>query len=594
MHPILIALLLSNTCTVDSFTLNHRRSKRTLSLAHIHGRKDKEVEELLIPLDNPTIDPITKSISGVTYGSVLAGLDNIYPPNELSKRNAISRTDGYWSFIEAGEKPPQHFTYGEFDFLFFAELLDNSFDHYKSYDHDDNTSTGKNHCTGTTFLDIGSGAGRLVMGAAALHPTLKESRGLEILPGIHEASLKNLERCKLSSNQELADGEITEVEEVAEDEEEYGEPLCRDMNEMQKALQGMTAEEWKAILGDLELDEDLFDDNASKDDENDGDNNDTCTTDEDGETYSHDDANVEHILDDEEEESSKTAIEQERTQEHRITPNFILSPDDRIVHNVENEHHDKKGQYFASFDEFMECTQLEWNEILVNYTEGNDPNPTDSTALTESENSTNVANLQEEFILSYSNEGSTEELPLAPIRFSCGSFQDPYEYIGDANIIFVFSSCMTIGMMSDLSDCLGRCRPGTIIITTDFMLEKTGYISPLENDPEMPYGDYEIELLESVAGFNWVMDNSTAFIQRVTNSVWDGSGPREKPRLKPEEEAFQVIRDMEGGNLTDTDKFLRRVRNNMVFNGVSDIILTIEEDDTESDSSTNDGLVPLK
>jgi hypothetical protein len=105
--------------------LNHRRSKRTLSLAHIHGRKDKEVEELLIPLDNPTIDPITKSISGVTYGSVLAGLDNIYPPNELSKRNAISRTDGYWSFIEAGEKPPQHFTYGEFDFLFFAELLKN-------------------------------------------------------------------------------------------------------------------------------------------------------------------------------------------------------------------------------------------------------------------------------------------------------------------------------------------------------------------------------------------------------------------------------------------------------------------------------------
>jgi hypothetical protein len=38
------------------------------------------------------------------------------------RRNALSRTDGYWPYIQKGEDLPQQFTYGEFDFTFFAQL----------------------------------------------------------------------------------------------------------------------------------------------------------------------------------------------------------------------------------------------------------------------------------------------------------------------------------------------------------------------------------------------------------------------------------------------------------------------------------------
>jgi hypothetical protein len=101
---------------------------------------------------------------------------------------------------------------------------------------------------------------------------LKQAKGLEILPGIYEASLKNLEKCRkvdeseniLSSNQDDIDEDEKKVDNCEIDD---GEPFCEEMNEMQEALQGMTAEEWKAILGDLDLDEDLFDNGDGEDDD---------------------------------------------------------------------------------------------------------------------------------------------------------------------------------------------------------------------------------------------------------------------------------------------------------------------------------------
>mmetsp|Transcript_8255 Transcript_8255/g.17683 ORF Transcript_8255/g.17683 Transcript_8255/m.17683 type:complete len:217 (+) Transcript_8255:49-699(+) len=79
------------------------------------------------------------SLSGVPYSSVQSGLDILYPPSQVFSRNAASRTDGYWKFIKEGEEPPVDLTYGEFDFWFFAELMDVAWRHYVSNRQDDRT-----------------------------------------------------------------------------------------------------------------------------------------------------------------------------------------------------------------------------------------------------------------------------------------------------------------------------------------------------------------------------------------------------------------------------------------------------------------------
>ena len=122
--------------------------------------------------------------------TILSCLSFLYPPEGLSDRNAISRTDGYWKLFSVGEEPPQTLTYGEFDFLFFADLLDKVLSM-----HGGNASE-------KTFIDIGSGTGRIVIGAAALRPELKLCRGLEIFPaGIHDnKAVESLNLCKVGDN----------------------------------------------------------------------------------------------------------------------------------------------------------------------------------------------------------------------------------------------------------------------------------------------------------------------------------------------------------------------------------------------------------
>ncbi len=295
-----------------------------------------KLESQLVPEENLTVDLNRKSSSGSVYGDVLSGLSILYPDEELSTRNALSRTDGYWKYISRGEEPPQTLTYGEFDFLFFAELID------KALDMHSGEVTGNHAISEKTFLDIGSGTGRLVIGAAALHPALKLCRGLEILPGIHEKALDSLNICKDD-------------------------------------------------VGNLRL-----------------------------------------------------------------------------------------------------------------------PQPAGS------------------------NE--KEVMPLAPIILSCGSFSDPYEYFGDSDVIFIFSTCFSEDMMSSLSDGIGRqCKPGTIIITTEYKLNESGTLAPSPEDSEIPHGDYEIELIESIDGWNWLVGGqSTAHFQRLTKSLWKGPNA-----LQPKEEIFK-------------------------------------------------------
>lgn len=140
------------------------------------------------PADGSVTAPSTrtKSWSGVTYKQVEAGLDILYPPSELPDRNAASRADGYWPFVQAGEEAPEEFTYGEFDATFFAQIVDEA----AKYLDTPNKFDGKIVC------DIGSGAGRLVLGAAALHPNLEKSQGVEILPGIHEMAIDKVGQCQ--------------------------------------------------------------------------------------------------------------------------------------------------------------------------------------------------------------------------------------------------------------------------------------------------------------------------------------------------------------------------------------------------------------
>jgi len=366
----------------------------------------------------------------------------LYPPYELSNRNARSRTDGYWKYVERGERPPQEFTYGEFDIDFFGVLLDRTWEIYlEGMDDDDddgavkNTKSEDSHSAAAaawknkTFIDIGSGAGRLVLTAAALHPEWKVCRGLEILDGLHTMSTSIVDRCH------LADAEERQRLEIMDDKLHHVLRLCAFS---------------------------LF----------------ICV--------------------------------------------LIFCPPTT---------HDNLHQHVL---------RIPLNE--------SDASPTRTT-----------------------DKSHPNYIPLAPIQFTCGSFTNPYEYLGDIDCAFVFSSCMKPHLVKDLSIAIGRqCKPGTIIITTEFPLFLHGSIDPLEEDESMPHGPYEIQLLEKIDGWCWLMGGeSTAYIHRVKTSLWEEyAGPRGVPQFSLEEEAFRLVQSIESGELTDTKEFLRKVRNDMIFRGV--------------------------
>ena len=361
-------------------------------------------EECLIPIPNPNSNPHSKSLSGVSYASVSRGIDALYPPHELEKRNAHSRTDGYWKYVSRGEDPPKEFTYGEFDVEFFGELLDIAWNYFVCGNESGSGSGNSSSIPwkDKVFCDIGSGAGRLVLSAAALHPHWKLCRGLEILPTIHDVSVQVLNDCKLRN------------------------------------------------------------------------------------------------------------VESANSTEYSL----------RIPNFKSNE---------------------------------------------------TIAEVQDD---------SNAHLPLAPIHLTCGSFTDPYECLYDLDCAFVFSSCMKPQLLNELSIAIGRqLRPGSIIITTEFPLVLRGTIDPLEEDDTMPHGDYEIELLDKIDGWCWLMGGqSTAYIHRVKKSLWkEYDGPRTKPVLSLEDEAYRLVQLIESGKLTDPKAFWRGVHNELSFRGIDAKSLSIEE-----------------
>ena len=430
MKCIILGFLMLSALHVPVGAFHVRTSRpSSWSSFQIHSSSKTQLE----PEENPTADPNRRSLSGVRYRDVLEGLHSLYPPTELDRRNAASRTDGYWPFINKGEEPPLQFTYGEFDFYFFAELLDKA-KHYYNQGQNQNQDQGDTPDTwdDKVFVDIGSGTGRLVLAAAALHPGWKLCRGIEVLKGIHAVAEGTLQKCRHD-----APAQPVQKEDV-----------------------------WVPVNG-------VF-------------------------------------------RPSLTVMEE---------PTWIEQDQDDIQNDKD-------------------------------------------------------FGIQKHLLPKSGTQSTEDRLKLAPVNLSCGSFEDPYEFFGDADIVFVFSSCMSINMMQGLSKAMGRqCKPGTIIITTEYQLPLEGTIDPNDDDPTLPYGKYKLELVESIDGYCWLTGGeSTALIHRVVESLWvEGSGERYPPELTIEEQAFRAIKYMEA---QDTNIFVRSVYNDMIFNDFPDHWLPkLETDD---------------
>ena len=156
--------------------------------------------------------------------------------------------------------------------------------------------------------------------------------------------------------------------------------------------------------------------------------------------------------------------------------------------------------------------------------------------------------------------------------------------------------------MGSLSLAIGRqCKPGSIIITTEFPLPLEGYIGPYRcsvddetassfarQDHDLPTGTYKLELLESVDGWVWLTGGeSTAYIHRVVESLWEEVGKRERPVPTAHQVAREVVEAIRCDDLVSTGDFLREVRNNILFNGLPDEwrvepMAVMNEDEEES------------
>jgi SAM-dependent methyltransferase len=172
-------------------------------------------------------------------------------------------------------------------------------------------------------------------------------------------------------------------------------------------------------------------------------------------------------------------------------------------------------------------------------------------------------------MLSMSNDNIS--IPLAPVELKCGSFDDPYEFFGDSDLIFVFSSCMNTHILINLAQSIGRqCKPGCLVLTTEYHLPLGGNVGPLTDDPDYPSGEYALELLESITGTNEATGGeSTVHIHRVTKALGTGI-PRERPKLSVSEICYRAIKEAEDPSKNDPRDFLRCVSNQMAFIGLPD------------------------
>jgi Histone methylation protein DOT1 len=135
--------------------------------------------------DQPHRRLVATTSAGVDVTRVDQLLHELYPPSKLAGRNALSRTDGYWRYVQQGLAPPASLTYGEFDLYALVQLLEEAIGILRSEPRTHKSSSCWHDCV---FTDLGSGTGRLVLAAAALYPW-KLCRGIELLPGLHQTAV---------------------------------------------------------------------------------------------------------------------------------------------------------------------------------------------------------------------------------------------------------------------------------------------------------------------------------------------------------------------------------------------------------------------
>ena len=108
------------------------------------------------------------------FAMQLDAFDNtLFSPDEYSQRNQESRKDGYWAYVSKGEEPPLDATYGEFPLPLFSKLVDRACELRGINTPEERRAT--------ILADLGSGAGRLALWAAATSEW-KRVVGVEYLP----------------------------------------------------------------------------------------------------------------------------------------------------------------------------------------------------------------------------------------------------------------------------------------------------------------------------------------------------------------------------------------------------------------------------
>ena len=151
---------------------------------------------------------VTDACSALEVATCRSALDAVYPATSYQSRRMIARDAALRHSARDGrgggrvstavadpvDDEPWHATsrstsaaviplagdglvYGEFDLAFFAKLLE-----------------AASPQSGESFIDCGSGVGRLVCGAALLRPSLARSSGIELLPELHDAAISALAR----------------------------------------------------------------------------------------------------------------------------------------------------------------------------------------------------------------------------------------------------------------------------------------------------------------------------------------------------------------------------------------------------------------
>jgi hypothetical protein len=435
---------------------------------------------------------------------VLEAIDELFPPQGLDQRIALSRKDGYWPFVSSGDEPPQELVYGEFDTAFFARILQRAGEIMTNEnENNNNPHRSSSLFEDSVFCDLGSGTGRLVLTAAALFPW-KLCRGIELLEGIHEQAVEKLEACRQSS---------PPLDTTAEND---GEETIQASESSTTTSSAFDSAYWKQYQQYSPTDNWLNNISASFDE----DTND-CTTSQ-------------------EEDGATTTTQEEISAIQTTTTTSTIDP-------IPQEEEDAPTNYCA---------------------------------------------------LTHSASGQSR-LPLAPMDLQCGSFTDPYEFYADANLVFVYSSAMPYHILVDLARAVGRqCQPGTLVITTEYQLPLGGTIEPCEDDPTLPHGEYQLELLETMTGENESTGGlSTIYIQRLVRSIGDGIR-RSPPILPVSEIAYRVIQKlmlMEQGKLKNNPQqlFLRNVSNQMIFLGLPESwrpksLLDDNDDDSDNDDTDDD------